>query len=482
MAYIARILSVFLIAGFVLTTAPVAQAETYVYPLNNYGTSYTNTYGSTGCITLTSYLAFGSSDFFTNGQVSQLQQYLNRAGYLSGVSGSFDTNTYTAVRALQIARGISPTGTVGPVTRAAINQASCGYGYVPPVTTVYPSYTPPATNWNTWNCSSYSSQASRYVFPPAYDYGYNNNNCNGVTLNSAVASYNNSMTITLTGYGFSSQGNIVHFNGSTFNAYSSNGTTLTFTVPNSYYSGSYDIYVVNNNGVSSNTLSFPITSNGNNYNYNNSYNTSVSLSSINGPSSVQTGNSNTWNVTVTNSSNNSYNWNQNTSVMVNWGDSSNTSTQQVNLYGNQNLSFTHVYNQTGTYTIRMTATGSNGAYAYQTLTIQAYGNSNNYGSPSISYISPNPVNVGNTVTINGSGFSSYGNTIHFGNGGSLNIPSYNNGSTITYTIPYQVSGCDLSGSNGYCAQWLSYISTGSYPLYVTDNSGRSSNTVYVSVR
>ncbi len=481
MAKIARISSVFLVvAGLFLTMVPAAQAQTYVYPINSYGSSYvTPSYSTAGCVTLTNYLAIGSLDLFTNGQVSMLQQYLNRAGLMTGVSGSYDWNTRNAVVAFQASHGITATGTVGPITRAAINQASCGYATVPPV--IAPVVVPP-TIWNTGCVDSsryYPYDTSYRSCGNSNGYNYNYGNNAAITLNSANATYNyGSATITLRGYGFTSN-DTVHFDGSTYTAYSADGTTLTFTIPNGYYSGNYDIYVVNSYGASSNTLSFPMSSSNNSYNSNNG---TVSLSSINGASSVQTGTTNTWNVSVSNSSYYNYN-SQYTTIVTDWGDSSNTTSQSINLSGSQNVSFSHVYNNAGTYTIRLTATNSNGAYAYQTLTITVYGNNNgyNYGTPNISYISPNPATIGSSVTISGSGFSSYGNTVHFSNGGSMNVSSYN-GSTIYYTIPRQVSGCDVTPSSGYCAQWLSYVTPGSYPVYVTNAAGQTSNTVYLTVR
>lgn len=362
--------------GIILTVAPAAEAQTYVYPITGYNTYYGyntgytyNNYDSTGCVAITNYLSIGSSDYYTAGQVSMLQQYMGRLGYMTGVSGTYDYNTSNAVSRFQSLHGISVTGTVGPQTRAAIQQASCGgysYGNPTPIYTNNNNYCYGSNSWN------------RYEYPYSYTYGnYNSYNC-GVTLNSASASYSyNLITITLRGYGFNQGTNTIHFNGSTYTASSYDGTTLTFTVPNGYYSGNYDIYVVGSNGLSSNTLTFPMSSSSYYYNNNNNngynYSNNVSLSNVSGPTSVRTNTYNTWNVTVNNSAYGyNYNNSQYVTTTVDWGDNTNATSQSSYVSGSQNLSFSHTYSYPGTYTMHVTSTGNNGAYAYQTLVVSTY--------------------------------------------------------------------------------------------------------------
>ncbi len=69
-----------------------------------------------------------SCDYFTDGQVTVLQNFLKDRGFLqSDATGFFGNDTYTAVRGYQIANGISPaSGFVGALTRASINSAPCG--------------------------------------------------------------------------------------------------------------------------------------------------------------------------------------------------------------------------------------------------------------------------------------------------------------------------------------------------------------------
>jgi hypothetical protein len=393
----------FAIMVVLLAGTPTTDAQAY------YGNYSAQPY--TGCVALTLYQGPGSTDAATAGQVSQLQIFLNQTGYLSGVSGTYDNGTLGAVINFQRAYGIQITGTVGPVTRSVINQQSCGAGVVGSYT---PSY--PITNYSNgnncyWTGSTYNSTyvcTSAPVAPivpvaPVYpspivcntwngnynNYGNNYNYCNynrvEIDSLSAVNSYN-STTLTIKGTGFSTSGNTVYFGNAVItNAYSTNGTQLTFTVPAGYYSGTYGVSVKNASGVSSNTLSYimsvPNNWNNNNgyngyWNNNNTYSNSPTVSNISGPSGVQTGVLNTWTVTAAGSNNSTV------SVHVNWGDNYATSandTQQSYGYGSQTYSFSHVYQSSGTYTIRVTATDASGFTSYSTYSITVNG-SNNYNN------------------------------------------------------------------------------------------------------
>lgn len=80
---------------------------------------------ASGCISLTRDLAYGS----TSSEVLRLQTFLKAEGYFSATPvARFGPATLAAVRDFQRAKGISTTGTVGPLTRAAIQSASCQPG------------------------------------------------------------------------------------------------------------------------------------------------------------------------------------------------------------------------------------------------------------------------------------------------------------------------------------------------------------------
>jgi peptidoglycan hydrolase-like protein with peptidoglycan-binding domain len=419
-----------LVAG-IAPVASVANAQTY-YPTTPYSSV-------SACIYLTAYQTLGSSDAQTGGQVSELQQFLNREGYLSGVSGYFDNGTYGAVINFQNSHGIEATGTVGPETRAAIQQVSCGgVGYVSPAVPISPispvstsgqscystgstyvcSYTPVSSYPTVYPVSTpaYNSVYPNTVYPNGYtntgtptneyypngnysnsntcSYSYVNNvygyycGNNEPVIDSFSSSYNNTgVTITVTGTGFSST-NTVHFGSQTLTGIYSNGSTLVFTIPytQEYTNGSYPVTVTNAQGVMSNSLSFTMNDTGyynnnayyNNNGYNNgSYNYSApSVSSISGPTSVQVGSTNTWSVT-TNNSNGQYE-----TVQANFGDNqgSNNSNIQQGYSSQSSYSFSHTYETPGNYVLTVTATNSNGASSSSSLNVYVSSNGNYYYS------------------------------------------------------------------------------------------------------
>lgn len=84
-------------------------------------------YAQTQCLSFSSALGYGMSDASANGPIALLQQYLNKAGYLTVPStGYFGPATLSAVEEFQSAHNISATGYVGALTGAALNQITCG--------------------------------------------------------------------------------------------------------------------------------------------------------------------------------------------------------------------------------------------------------------------------------------------------------------------------------------------------------------------
>ncbi|MBP9669508.1 MAG: IPT/TIG domain-containing protein [Candidatus Pacebacteria bacterium] len=92
------------------------------------------------------------------------------------------------------------------------------------------------------------------------------------------------------------------------------------------------------------------------------------------------------------------------------------------------------------------------------------------GTVTLSSIQPNAGSAGTTVVLTGSGFSTTGNDIHFGIGGTRNVAAINS-STIYYTVPHYVSPCDFTV--GLCSAPAVLVQNGSYPLYVTNAQGTS---------
>ncbi len=78
------------------------------------------------CVNITHNLKLGSKDANTSGDVTTLQVYLSQANFLdSDPTGYLGRATKKAVQDFQKANDITPTGSVGPYTRAKIKELSC---------------------------------------------------------------------------------------------------------------------------------------------------------------------------------------------------------------------------------------------------------------------------------------------------------------------------------------------------------------------
>src|SRR3989344_593174 len=110
--------------------------------------------------------------------------------------------------------------------------------------------------------------------------------------------------------------------------------------------------------------------------------------------------------------------------------------------------------------------GQGGAYPYN------YG----YGTNchvSIRSISPSSADVGDRITMYGSGFSSSGNTARFGIGiAATNVSSYDNGTRLTFTVPSRLS------VYGYSSERV-YETT--YPVSIVNSAGYTSNAVSLRI-
>jgi peptidoglycan hydrolase-like protein with peptidoglycan-binding domain len=82
--------------------------------------------GDNSCLDLTISLRYKDTDAKTDGQVSQLQDFLVAQGYITGnPTGYFGLVTLGGVKKFQSKYGFSPTGFVGPLTKAKIKEISC---------------------------------------------------------------------------------------------------------------------------------------------------------------------------------------------------------------------------------------------------------------------------------------------------------------------------------------------------------------------
>jgi hypothetical protein len=71
-------------------------------------------------------LRYKAGDSGTNGEVSELQDFLISISLLkTQITGFFGLSTFQAVKQYQRISGLSPTGYVGPITRAKIKKDTC---------------------------------------------------------------------------------------------------------------------------------------------------------------------------------------------------------------------------------------------------------------------------------------------------------------------------------------------------------------------
>ena len=110
-----------------------------------------------------------------------------------------------------------------------------------------------------------------------------------------------------------------------------------------------------------------------------------------------------------------------------------------------------------------------GLESLATMTVVVTGSTTG-GNVSLSSIQPNVGSTGTTIVLTGSGFSTTGNDVHFGIGGTRNVAAINGG-TIYYTVPHYVSPCDFTV--GMCSAPAVLVQNGSYPIFVTNAQGTS---------
>ncbi len=107
--------AVLLIVGILFVSSISAQAQ-----------SNSDEQAISTCLTFSHTLGYHSTDANTEGQVTDLQDFLIANNYLDGsTSGFFGLKTVAAVKKFQIANGINQTGAVGSITGAKIKAITC---------------------------------------------------------------------------------------------------------------------------------------------------------------------------------------------------------------------------------------------------------------------------------------------------------------------------------------------------------------------
>jgi hypothetical protein len=196
------------------------------------------------------------------------------------------------------------------------------------------------------------------------------------------------------------------------------------------------------------------------------------ISGVNGPQSLSVNQQGTWTVTA-------YNQNLgNLSYSVVWGDENIypylTTNSLRNPITQQSATFTHSYLQAATYNPIFTVTNSNGQNAQTSLSVVVGSGTNYYGTPTISYLTPNFGPQGTQVTVYGTNFSYSGNTVNFGTTAVPNLYSTNS-TSLVFTVPVGVGTI-------YCIQApCNQPTSQAYNVSVTNSNGTSSNATTFTV-
>lgn len=202
-----------------------------------------------------------------------------------------------------------------------------------------------------------------------------------------------------------------------------------------------------------------------------------SITGVSGPTQLSVGQAGTWQLSVSDQSGS-------LSYSVVWGD------EQYYAYplnapaavsAGYSGSLSHTYSTAGTYTPRFTVTNAYGQSANASASV-VVGGSGCIGyscntAPTITSITPTQGPTGTVVYIYGSGFTS-SNVVHFGQGGKMQAPSFNNGTLIYYTIPQSVSVCDTILTLVVCGAPTQLVVPGAYSVYVNNSNGQSASQTF----
>ncbi len=299
---------------------------------------------SASCVSINTSLRYGSSDYYTGGAVTQLQQFLVGQGYFNSAylgTGRFGSLTARAVVQYQAAHGVPATGFMGPLTRAAIYNQTCGGVVIPPVSTGPSLYSMAPTS------GPVGTQVSVTGF------GFTNSNT--ILIDGMVAAQNvpisSSIAVACT-TDPSCRGGIRQ--------------TLVFTVPSylspncaansmcpmyvrSVTAGNYQVSVQNTSGAS-NTQTFAVTDSTTNTQ-------KLSVMGIDAPPTLPLGTPGTWTVHVSTGGGTGT-----LHYSVVWGDEANSAAIMApqSIPVQSYASFTHTYQRSGTYTPRFTVSDDNG--------------------------------------------------------------------------------------------------------------------------
>jgi PKD repeat protein len=285
------------------------------------------------CPQITVQLSLGSSDRWTNGQVTALQQFLAARYGNQLVTGYFGAMTRANVVRFQVEQGLSPVGIVGPYTRAAL--ANCG------------GTTPPPAN------ASFEASPANGSAPLAVTFKINSLP-SGVDTSSVYVDFGDSETAPLQSiYCFAAPCNPV---ATASHTYKTAGTYTAKLMQNNNYCtpGMYCTLMYREPTV----LAYATVV------VSGSATAAPSINSVSGPTQLALGQTGSWTVQATGVSSNA-------TYSVVWGDEANAGFYLGGAPAMQSSSagFTHTYQRAGTYYPRFTVTNANGLSSTANLTV-----------------------------------------------------------------------------------------------------------------
>lgn len=357
------------------------------------------------CTELEHNLYFGLRDRNTDGEVSELQAFLKAQDYLSKRSpdGFYGPATYRAVREFQGDHDLRRTGAVGEATRDKIQEISCDEdpqadleitGIDAPseletgeegtwtvnVESVAEGNLSYSVVWGDEGMLSRMMGGERTQSSATFSHTYDEEGTytprftvtdeDGNTVSESAVSVTVSDedeedapsitslsktsgyagdTLTITGTGFAS-GTEAYIGSTKVDATIESDTSITFEVP-ALGKGSYDVYVENENGTS-NAIRFELKEKLNR----------LSINGIDAPTRLVVGQEGEWTVNVATDA-------DNLSYSVVWGDEGTGMLRSMNAEIQTSSSFTHVYDEPGTYKPTFTVSDGEGRSAKVSATV-----------------------------------------------------------------------------------------------------------------
>lgn len=206
-----------------------------------------NTVQPVVCTVLSYNLHYGSTNYSTGGEVSELQTFLGTQGFFPySPIGVFGPLTFRAVQSFQLSQGIPSTGFVGPFTRAAVERMSCN------------GMPQPTSNVNIQSITPTFGSIGTIV--TIHGYGFTNDNTvhfgTGVVMHVPISSTVDVQCITYPCY---SQQTIRFSVPDGLNPACFYSSPRCLVATRQTTSGSYQVYVENSNGTS-NAQIFTVTS------------------------------------------------------------------------------------------------------------------------------------------------------------------------------------------------------------------------------